>query len=46
MFDPNADGRYTVKVGQEGFGLSNLAATTVRLLGYEPPVMWDEAILE
>ncbi|MBO4283955.1 MAG: 2,3-bisphosphoglycerate-independent phosphoglycerate mutase [Clostridia bacterium] len=46
VFDPGYDGRYTVKVGQEGFGLSNLAATTVRLLGYEPPAMWDEAILE
>ncbi len=46
LFDPFADGRYTVKVGKEGFGLSALAATTVRLLGYEPPAMWDEAIVE
>ena len=46
VFDPFADGRYTVKAGKEGFGLSALAATTVRLLGYEPPAMWDEAIVE
>ena len=46
VFDPGYDGRYTVKVGKEGFGLSALAATTVKLLGYEPPAMWDEAIVE
>ncbi len=36
---------YTVK--KEGsFGLSNVAATTVNLMGYEAPEMWDESIIE
>ncbi len=35
---------YTVK--RDGkFGLSNVAATTVNLLGYEAPEMWDESII-
>ena len=38
--------RYTVKTDRTDFGLSNVAATTVRLLGYEPPVMWDESIVD
>ena len=38
--------RYTVKTDRKDFGLSNVAATTVRLLGYEPPVMWDESIVD
>lgn len=37
--------RYTVKQG-ESFGLSNVAATTVNLLGYKAPEMWDPSILE
>ena len=40
-----AKNRYTVK--QNGkFGLSNVAATTVNLLGYEAPEMWDASIIE
>ena len=36
---------YTVKT--EGcFGLSNVAATTVNLMGYKAPEMWDESIVE
>ena len=35
--------KYTVKTGD--FGLANLAATTVELLGYEPPKMWKEPII-
>ena len=36
---------YTVK--KDGsFGLSNVAATTVNLMGYEAPEMWDESIRE
>ena len=35
---------YTVKDG--AFGLSNVAATTVNLLGYEAPDMWDQSIIE
>ena len=39
-----AKGTYTVKDGQ--FGLSNVAATMVNLLGYEAPSMWDESIIK
>ena len=40
-----AKNSYTVKT--DGcFGLSNVAATTVNLLGYEAPEMWDESIIE
>ena len=35
------------KLRSEGsFGLSNVAATTVNLLGYEAPEMWDESMVE
>ncbi len=36
---------YTVKTDREDFGLSNVAATTVNLLGYEAPAIWDESIV-
>ncbi len=29
-----------------GYGLSNVAATTVNLLGYEAPEMWDKSVIE
>ena len=40
---PDADS-YKVKEGS--FGLSNVAATVVNLLGYEAPEMWDESLIE
>ena len=36
---------YSVKVDGH-FGLSDVAATVVNLLGYEKPEMWDESIIE
>ncbi len=36
---------YTVKT-EGAFGLSNVAATTVNLLGYKAPEMWDASIVE
>ena len=36
---------YTVKE-QGDFGLANVAATTVNLLGYEAPDMWNESLIE
>ncbi len=36
---------YTVKT-EGAFGLSNVAATTVNLLGFEAPDMWDASIIE
>jgi len=37
---------YTVKADEGNFGLSNVAATTVNLLGYEAPAMWDASIID
>ncbi len=37
----------TLRIAEDRvFGLSNVAATTVNLLGYEAPEMWDPGILE
>ena len=36
---------YTVKEDKGTFGLSNVAATAVNLLGYKAPDMWDESVL-
>ena len=45
IYDNFYSDRYTVKT--EGiYGLSNVAATTVTLLGYVPPKMWDESIIK
>ena len=32
-------------VNKEGYGLANVAATTVNLLGYEAPAMWKDSII-
>ena len=45
IYDNNCKDAYTVKSG-EGFGLANVAATTVNLLGYEAPEMWCESLIE
>ncbi|MBO5883923.1 MAG: 2,3-bisphosphoglycerate-independent phosphoglycerate mutase [Clostridia bacterium] len=37
---------YKVKEDKGNFGLSNVAATMVNLMGYEAPDMWDESIIE
>ena len=36
---------YAVKEDKGTFGLSDVAATVVNLLGYEAPSMWDESII-
>jgi 2,3-bisphosphoglycerate-independent phosphoglycerate mutase len=38
--------KYTVKKDEGKFGLSNVAATMVNLMGYEAPEVWDESIIE
>ena len=38
--------KYTVKEDTGAFGLSNVAATMVNLMGYEAPDMWDESIIK
>ena len=37
---------YAVKADEGKFGLSNVAATMVNLMGYAAPDMWDESIIE
>ena len=37
---------YKVKTDDGRFGLSNVAATMVNLMGYEAPSVWDESIIE
>ena len=41
----DAKNHYTVKANGS-FGLSNLAATTVNMMGYKAPEMWDASIIE
>ncbi len=38
--------QYTVKADEGAYGLSNVAATTVNLLGYTAPDMWDTSLIE
>ncbi len=38
--------KYEVKTARTDLGLSSVAATTVNLLGYEAPEIWDESLLE
>ena len=38
--------QYKVKADEGNFGLSNVAATMVNLMGYEAPSMWDESLIE
>ena len=45
IYDNFHSDAYTVKEDRGEFGLSNVAATMVNLLGYEAPDMWDESIL-
>ncbi|MBQ0010176.1 MAG: 2,3-bisphosphoglycerate-independent phosphoglycerate mutase, partial [Ruminococcus sp.] len=44
LYDNVTSDRYTVKE-QGAFGLANVAATTVELLGYEAPAMWKESLI-
>ena len=41
----DAKNHYTVKT-EGSYGLSNVAATTVNLMGYKAPEMWDTSIIE
>ncbi len=42
----DAKNSYTVKADDGSFGLSNVAATMVNLMGYEAPEMWDASVIE
>ena len=45
IYDNFTADKYTVKCGRDDFGLSNVAATTVNMLGYEAPEIWDETMI-
>lgn len=45
IYDPECAGAYTVKKDGQ-FGLSNVAATAVNLLGYAAPSMWNESMID
>ena len=46
IYDNFTSDGYKVKLGREDFGLSAVAATTVNMLGYEAPEIWDESMIE
>ncbi len=46
IYDNFTSGEYKVKLENGKFGLSSVAATTVNLLGYEAPELWDESMIE
>ena len=46
IYDNVCADSYTVKADNGQFGLANVAATMVNLLGYEAPEMWNESIIE
>ncbi len=46
IYDNFYSENYTVKADNGQFGLANVAATMVNLLGYEAPDMWNESIIE
>ncbi len=46
IYDRSGRCDYEVKADEGKFGLSNVAATVINLLGYEAPEMWDESIIK
>ncbi len=42
----DAKNSYSVKADNGTFGLSNVAATMVNLMGYKAPEMWNESIID
>ena len=45
IYDNFTSGEYKVKEGRADFGLSSVAATTVNMLGFEAPEIWDESMI-
>ena len=41
-----AKNHYEMKPDEGKFGLSDVAATMVNLMGYEAPSMWDESLIK
>ncbi len=45
IYDNFTADKYEIKEGRSDFGLSNVAATTVNMLGFEAPEIWDETMI-
>lgn len=45
IYDNFTADAYSIKAGRGDFGLSSVAATTVNLLGFEAPEIWDESMI-
>ena len=46
IYDNFTADSYKVKMGRSDFGLSAVAATTVNMLGFNAPEIWDESMIE
>jgi 2,3-bisphosphoglycerate-independent phosphoglycerate mutase len=46
VYDPGFAGEYALRKDVEGAGLSNIAGTALRLLGFEPPEGYDPSLIE
>ena len=46
IYDNHYSDKYIVKADEGKFGLSDVAATMVNLMGYQAPPMWDESLIE
>ena len=46
IYDNFTADKYEVKLERDDFGLSNVAATTVNMLGFEAPEIWDESMIK
>jgi len=46
VYDPGTSGEYNLRTDMEEAGLSNIAATVFRLLGFEPPEDYDPSLIE
>ena len=46
IYDPSYKGEYALRKDMEEAGLSNIAATVMRLLGWEPPEDYDPSLIE
>ncbi len=46
IYDNYSADKYEIKTDEGNFGLSNVAATMVNLLGYEAPAAWDESVIK
>ncbi len=46
VYDPGYAGEYSLRTDRDGAGLSSIAGTVFRLLGFEPPENYDPSLIE